>query len=341
MTTEIHTAALPVTAAPVSPPVIGISGMSTDSKSVAAMVAQVQQAGGIPLVLSNHAARDPAMDIEKLDGLFIMGSDQDVDPAKYVGIYPEGDPRHAVHPKTVSQSSTQESAARAAYEEKIIRLAMQKKLPTLAVCAGMQTINVMQGGGLLQHIPDLIGDEHHEQSTQGIAPFCPVVPVTITQQSNLGAIAGKTLNLYTPSTPPPAGTVGVNENSFHHQAVDPDRIGTGLRAVAYSDSYVNARGQLRLLPEALEPDPAGPLAGWPMQAVQWHPEFGASKVSANLIANSVAQAGQYAQTAPRDRSHDQTMAMAANIVSSKKAEGFLADLLATRQNSAPVHTVSV
>ena len=331
---------IPSTYAAGRPPVIGISGMNTDSKSVQAMGSQVIQAGGIPRVLANHAVRNPEADIEKLDGLMVMGNDFDVDPNRYIGGYPAGDPRGKIHPKTVSAANNPEAAAREAYEIRLLELAAERKLPTVPICAGMQLLNVMRGGGLLQHIPDQIGNDRHEQNVEHIPGFCPVTAVEIEKNSFLGRLAGKIQTFFTPSYPPHPNAVGVNENSFHHQAIDPDRVGYGLRITAFSDRYTNVHGQERRLPEAIEPNPNGPLAGWPMVAVQWHPEFGASRVSAALIGNAVAQAAQYAEHSPRDRSHDMANAMAANIVSAKKpAQGFVSFVDA--QNRQPQRGIGV
>ena len=317
------------------PPVIGISGGSIESASVQQMMAQVRAQGGIPMILANHASRNAAEDIAKIDALMVMGNDFDIDPKRYVDRYPVGDPRRAIHPQTKSTESDATASARAFYEEELIVLASQTNMPTLAICGGMQMINVMHGGGILQHIPDQIGDTHHQQNTMHIPGVCPVIPVTIHAQSVLGAIAGGVPHIYTASIPPTEGDIGSTANSFHHQAIDPDMLGTGLRIVAESDSYKNVRGEQRRLPEAIEPDPAGPFASWPMIGVQWHPEFGDSAVSASLIADTVRKGAEYAKTSPRDASLDGTAAMAANLRSSKKADaGFVNSITSRLPNNA-------
>ncbi len=301
-------------------PVVGISGGNTDSKSVAAMVAQVRANGAIPMVFANHGKRDAARDIGKIDGLIIMGNDDDIDPKRYKDAYPEGDPRRDIHPKTVIPKDPEKLAAyeaRAAYEEQLIKLSIEHNMPTLGVCAGMQSINVLHGGGLLQHIPDLVGNDNHAQNIAGIPAFSPVIPVDITAGSNV-AKATKANLLYTASVPPPEGMVVIDENSFHHQAIDPDMVGNGLKIVAFSDQFTNVNGEQRRLPEAIEPDPNGPLKDWPMRAVQWHPEFGASAASANLIAATVNDAALNPRTATRDRRNDKVAALAENIISAKK-----------------------
>ena len=287
-------------------PIIGISGWKVESASVQAMCEQVRKAGGIPIILANHANRDPLKDIGIIDGLIVMGNNWDIDPKKYIDRYPVGDPRHQVHPKTVNQTDNPESKARAAYEEKMLALASERNMPVLAVCGGMQTINVLEGGGLLQHIPDQLGNEHHEQNTDCVGPSTPVIPVKIEKNSALGMLTGpvSSLYVYPGNYPPTAGEVPDSVNSFHHQAIDPDKLGAGLRIVASSDTYVNVNGEERRLPEAIEPDPNGRLKYWPMIGVQWHPEFGAGNVSANLIQVSVDRAEKYAEITGRDRSND-------------------------------------
>ena len=320
------------------PPVIGICGASTGSNSVIAMAAQVRAMGGIPMLLANHTERDPAADIEKIDGLFVMGSDFDIDPRRYIDRYPEGDPRRTVHPETKSQSADPAAAARAAYEEKIINLAKDRRMPALLVCGGMHAANVMLGGGLLQHIPDYIGDNHHDQRSLELPASCAIVPVNIVRDTKIGAIAGAQSSFYKPGYHPayaqPQGTIGVDENSFHHQAIDPDCLGAGLRIAAFSDPYKNVQGARRYLPEAIEPDPNGPLKDWPMRGVQWHPEFVASSISASLIAASVQDAAEYAKHAARDANNDMSAAYIANLVSAKKPANFMDQLQAQQQQRA-------
>jgi len=68
---------------PLSAPVIGISGWKSDSASVRAMMTQISGAGAVPMFLGDHGDRNAEEDIKKIDALVIMGSDSDIDPAKY------------------------------------------------------------------------------------------------------------------------------------------------------------------------------------------------------------------------------------------------------------------
>ena len=131
------------------------------------------------------------LDIDSLDGLVLTGG-TDVNPSLYgqdrdPGTEDPDDPRDTI-------------------EKRLIEAALQRDLPVLAICRGMQILNVVHGGTLLQHI------EGHR---------CPGVPeahqVSVDRDAKLADAIG-------------AGTHPVN--SRHHQAVD--QLGAGLRISAKS-----------------------------------------------------------------------------------------------------------
>ena len=105
--------------------------------------------------------------------------------------------------------------------------------PILGVCRGMQMINVALGGTLIQDLPSLVRI-FHRGSDQDL-----VHPVRSLDGSFLHDLYGPVFSV----------------NSFHHQAVD--RLGRGLRAIAWSESGVV---------EALD------CPGRPILGVQFHPE---------------------------------------------------------------------
>jgi putative glutamine amidotransferase len=252
-------------------PIVGISGAG-DTKSVTAMVAQIRAAGGEPLFLGGHAKRIAqggnvnqavANDLRNLDALVIMGNDGDIDPAKY------GQARQ-------SATKVETDTARAAYEECAIGQALDSGIPLLGICGGMQRINVLGGGTLHQHVPDLVGDNHHMQSD---APFVPVQLVSIAGDTKLGEIAGATKRIYTPTHQElPPGTV--MENSFHHQAVA--QVRSDFRVSGVSDDGII---------QAIEPAADSRYGDQYVVGVQWHPEFGASDLGPK-IANSITSAAK-------------------------------------------------
>ncbi len=130
---------------------------------------------------------------------------------------------------------------RDAFELALASAAADRRLPTLAICRGMQVLNVALGGSLVVDVPSAVDGalthsrvgEHARERHQ---------PVQVEAGCRLAALVGERLDV----------------NSIHHQAVD--RLGRGLRVVARAPDGIV---------EALEHDDAG----WPMWAVQWHPEF--------------------------------------------------------------------
>lgn len=178
-------------------------------------------AGGVPVVLP---ALDPAYAAEVLaglDGLLLTGGG-DVDPARYgAPSEPEcGEP----------------DPARDAWELALAGGA--SAIAVLGICRGAQVLNVALGGGLVQHLPGRGIDGHDDERVDG-----EVHEVAI----STGSLAHRLL-----------GTDALRVNTLHHQAIDPARIGTGLRVTGTADDGVV---------EVIEhPDER-------VLGVQWHPEL--------------------------------------------------------------------
>lgn len=161
-------------------------------------------------------------------GILLAGG-TDIDPARY------GEPPHP--------SAYPPEAARDALEAVLIADARAAGMPIFAICRGMQMLNVAAGGALFQHLPDIVGHQRHADAPPPSEKHRSAHTVTVEGHGRLRALLGR-------------GPVSVN--SRHHQAVDPARLGSGLRIVARADD-----GTV----EALEAD--GPAF---IVAVQWHPE---------------------------------------------------------------------
>jgi len=217
-----------------SRPVIGISTYLTEAawgrwdRQLAVMLperypALVRASGGIPVLLPPDAPEHAAEVVTRLDALVIAGG-EDVSPALY------GEP---AHPETGATA-----AERDAWESALLRAALAAGLPVLGICRGMQLLNVVCGGSLVQHLPDVVGDRSHEGAGADYGRHA-VRPVPGTL---LGALLPEE-SLVVPT--------------FHHQAVA--RVGTGLSVSAYAED-----GTV----EAVEAGD-GFVVG-----VQWHPEQG-------------------------------------------------------------------
>jgi putative glutamine amidotransferase len=183
-------------------------------KKAEAYAEALRRAGVEPVLISPEAPRPLA----GLDGLVISGG-SDIDPARY---------GEAPHPAT-----NDVDRERDAMEAALIEQAFETDLPLLAICRGLQLVNVVRGGSLIQ---DLENIEMHRVKSAAEVHRIDVVPAT-----RLAAIMGTDFQMV---------------NSRHHQAVG--RVGAGLRVSATAPDGIV---------EALE-DPLKRFA----IAVQWHPE---------------------------------------------------------------------
>ena len=187
----------------------------------------LERAGATPLPLDERDS--PARRAEAwatMDGLLLSGG-ADIDPARYG--------------ETASGARGVEPG-RDALEDEGFRAALAAGVPILGVCRGLQAINVFAGGSLVQHL------EGHES-----VPY-PSASVTrhrlrLAAGSRLAMILGESSNL--------------EVNSYHHQAITPDRLAPGLR-ISASAAHAGA-GDLVEAVESADPD------RW-MVGVQCHPE---------------------------------------------------------------------
>jgi putative glutamine amidotransferase len=189
----------------------------------------LEAAGGLPVVMPplDERAIEPLLD--RLDGVCLSGG-PDLDPGTY-----GAEPHRELGP-------TEPELDR--FELAVARRADARRMPILAICRGTQALNVVRGGILHQHIPDLSEDIAHRQSAPGTEPSHPV---WVDPGSQLAEVLGDT-------------EVEIADiadvNSFHHQAID--RLGEGLR--------ISARAPDGTI-EAVEDPSRSFLIG-----VQWHAE---------------------------------------------------------------------
>ncbi|HRF59261.1 MAG TPA: gamma-glutamyl-gamma-aminobutyrate hydrolase family protein [Fimbriimonadaceae bacterium] len=174
----------------------------------------VANAGGVPLLIPPQA--DPAEIVRILDGWLIPGGD-DIDPREY---------GKSDHPNQLLLNPARYRLERAIYER------IPSDLPRFGICYGCQFLNVMRGGSLLQHLPEVVGHEGHHSGE--LQTYCVEPGTRLAGIVGPGSIEGK---------------------SYHHQGID--RLGHGLRASSFHED-----GTI----EAIESELPFELA------VQWHPE---------------------------------------------------------------------
>jgi gamma-glutamyl-gamma-aminobutyrate hydrolase PuuD len=187
-----------------------------------AYVNAIEDAGGRALIVppSEDAIEET---LDALDGILFSGG-SDVDPSTY---------GHDVHPETTNLRPERDRG-----ELALLRAALDRDMPMLAVCRGSQVLNVARGGDLVQHLPDVVGDEKHKQTPGVFADH----EVEVERDTKLGALLGERAPV----------------KSHHHQGFG--RVGEGLVETAWAED-----GTL----EALE-DPSKRFA----VGVLWHPEEG-------------------------------------------------------------------
>lgn len=295
-----------------------ISGATPDSKSVAAVMSVMKVSGAMPMLIANHServkgldddeiiAREVEQDMEKAHGVVIMGNDMDIDPGDY------GETKK--HPATNSEKDTHEGRVRAKYEYKLIEKALELGLPSLCICGGMQRLNVMLGGTLHQHVPDIVGSAYHNQGAMGIAPFVAVQYIRVLPNTLLASISKEVRGLFAPKQEDLMHGVFM-DNSFHHQAVN--KVGSGLMASAYS---VEMQKPETSIIQAIEPDKNGHYKDQFLLGLQWHPEFGASEVSIRSLQQFNAKTREHALMSDKNIAPEAALAITAKSIFGDKLD---------------------
>jgi len=215
-------------------PVIGLNGDYRDARKDANPLSwyntgyydSISASGAIPaLIPPLEDDEDLKQYLSTLDGLVLAGCNLDLDPTR-LGLDP--------HPQTRVMSKRRED-----FDRRLCRLAVEMKIPMLAIGSGMQTLNVVCGGTLYQHVTEDVPNAlyHRDPVERNLRHVIEVVPET------------RMFDIYGPGE--------IRVNSQHHMAVaapaDPFMI-----SARCPDGVVEAI-------ESIDPD-------WFCIGVQWHPE---------------------------------------------------------------------
>ncbi len=225
----------------------------------------VAAAGGLPLLIPPYRdAATMADALARVDGMVFIGG-HDYDPASYGG-----------RPQPAEQLVGER---RQRFDLRLATHVLERTtVPVLGVCGGHQLINIARGGALVQDIP---------------SDWKPVAGPALAHDSDARVgtpEAGNAFRHQVRLAPGSAiarivGGERLATNSWHHQAIDPARLGRGLVATGWSDDGVI---------EAVELPGERLVIG-----VQWHPErLGDEREHRALFAALVGAAGARASRQP-------------------------------------------
>ncbi len=212
-----------------SKPLIGIT--ESESEYMAPFIDVIERSNGEPFPIYPDANINVKETIEKLDGLLIGGG-PDIHPSEY---------GEEIDPK----ASVSSQIDRDSMELPLLKTGLKLDMPILCVCRGMQALNVVMGGKLIQDLGTKYPGHGYSLNERGDKT---------TSRHRIFIAPGTKL----------ASAVGsggiVRVNSWHHQGISSAEQSSKLLASAYSlnDGLI----------EGLE----SPNHSWVL-GVQFHPEF--------------------------------------------------------------------
>lgn len=213
----------------------------------------VTDAGGIAIVLPPQPVTPGVADgiVGALDGLILSGG-ADIDPARYA---------QAPHDRTAPPRHDRD-----AFESALLEAALAAELPFLGICRGAQLLNVELGGDLIQHLPDVVGDDRY-QLGDGI--FNPI-QVEVDAGSRIADVLGDDRT--------------ARAHLYHHQAIG--SLGAGLTVTSRTADGIPQSLELTSVPFGI--------------AVQWHQEENEQdrRLFAGLVSAARAYRAERAGTGP-------------------------------------------
>jgi len=215
-------------------PVIGINGDYRPSRKDGVALSwfntgyydSVTAAGGLPLLIPPHASdEDLKQSLEMCDGLVMAGCSMDLDPIR-LGMQPHSHTR----PMPVRRED---------FDRRLCKLALEMKMPILAIGVGMQMLNVICGGTLIQHIAESVPRALHHRD-----------PVERHNRHIIEIVEGtRCWDIYGPGE--------IRVNSEHHMGIN--QLASCFKASAHApDGVIECY-------ESIDPE-------WFCLGVQWHPE---------------------------------------------------------------------
>lgn len=219
--------------------------------------------------------------MQTVDGIILPGNKADINPAHYGETF--------IHPETQKQLNADPCNIRFYVEKTMLLSAIERQLPIVAICAGMQLVNVVMGGTLVQNIPDnsdhidhkhgqdldeqMIADWEQKFESHVFTDRPPSIynehphHVKVSPDSTLGNIYKKCI--------PDVDLDNIHEVSIHHQGCHEENLADNLKVVATSSDG---------LVEAVE------LIGYPSLfiATQYHFEYNLGGIANGIFKELVS-----------------------------------------------------
>lgn len=225
--------------------------------------------------------------LKDCDALIFPGNKRDINPSLY-GV-------DKIHPETKKRLPQNLLNVRQETEIRMIQFALKKRnLPILGICGGMQLINVVLGGSLVQHLPDDPripndkGNPHHDKKLKDLTKTL----LHNFEENFEQIIEGKKDNNLYPGTHPmkvipnsllakiyqendPVTDLStIKELSIHHQGCFKENLSKQLTATAISPDGVIEAAEHKDYPKMF-------------LVTQFHPECNASGIALNLIKEMI------------------------------------------------------
>lgn len=221
--------------------------------------------------------------LEGCDALIFPGNKRDVHPSLYGQDY--------IHPQTRKRLPLNKSNVRQATEVRMLKYALKRQdMPVLGICGGMQLINVVLGGDLVQHLPD---DKRTDNSKSenyhyddNLKTFSTKILEKYENDFEL-IVRGKKDNIFTGThrmkvmddsllaaiykkSNPNINLENIKELSIHHQGCFEENLSDQLKISAISPDGVIEAAEHKNYPKMF-------------LLTQFHPECDASNVSILII----------------------------------------------------------
>jgi putative glutamine amidotransferase len=217
-----------------SKPVIAINGDFRPSRKDGCALSwfntgyydSITAAGGLPFLIPPYASdADLKQALQQVDGLVLSGCTQDLDPVN-MGLQP--------HPHTRPMPVRREE-----FDRRLAKMAVEMRLPIVAIGGGMQTLNVVCGGSLFQHVAEEVPKALHHRD-----------PVDKPNRHIIEIVEGTLCwDIYGPGE--------IRVNSDHHMAIN--HLAPQFQVAAKA-------------PDGIVECYESAIAGWFCLGVQWHPE---------------------------------------------------------------------